>query len=194
MTVKRLTLHLREHARTPDIVDDCINAEGALRPLLAPLRVHRGSVRTCTKELLVEQDAVGELHCGSTQPGCLDNQMATAVQCFPSFNLPEIIAKKKKQLVIMMSAMDRRSATPGLQQKNSVTGAQFSLKTPQTPQWFCMVDLPTYALSSHHHPGHIIIECQCCAAMSHPVCRTRGRSSQQLHGAYSRKRRVPCAK
>ena len=31
------------------------------------------------QELLVEQDTEGELHCGSTQPRCLDNQMATSV-------------------------------------------------------------------------------------------------------------------
>ena len=42
MTVTRLAWHLREHAWTPDIVDDRTHEEGALRPLLAPLCVHEG--------------------------------------------------------------------------------------------------------------------------------------------------------
>ena len=82
MTVTRLALRPREHAETLDIVDDRVHEEGALRPRVIPLRVHVGGVHAPAQELLVEQDAVGELHSRSTQPGCLDNQRATVVQCF----------------------------------------------------------------------------------------------------------------
>ena len=37
------------------------------------------------QELLVEQDAVGELHRGSRPPRCLDFHMVTVVECFSSF-------------------------------------------------------------------------------------------------------------
>ena len=67
MTVTRLALHPREHARTLDVADDRIHEEGALQPRIVPLRVHEGGVHGRVQELLVEQDAVGELHCGSTQ-------------------------------------------------------------------------------------------------------------------------------
>ena len=61
MTVTRLALHPREHARTLDVVDDRVNEEGALQPRLVPLRVHEGGVHGPVQELLLEQDAVGEL-------------------------------------------------------------------------------------------------------------------------------------
>ena len=66
MTVTRLALHQREHARTLDVVDDRVHEEGALQPRLELLRVHEGGVHGHVQELLVEQDAVGELQCGST--------------------------------------------------------------------------------------------------------------------------------
>ena len=71
-------------AEIVDIVDDWVHEEGALRPFLVPLCVHEGGVHAPVQEPLVEQDAVGELHCVSTQSGCLDHQMATGVQCFTS--------------------------------------------------------------------------------------------------------------
>ena len=67
MTVTRLALHPPEHEETLDIVDDRVHEEGALRPRLVPLRVHEGAVHAPAQELLVEQHAVGELHCGSNQ-------------------------------------------------------------------------------------------------------------------------------
>ena len=67
MTVTKLALHPREHAETLDVVDDRVHEEGAVRPSLAPLRVHEGGVHGPVQELLVEQDAVDVLHCGSTQ-------------------------------------------------------------------------------------------------------------------------------
>ena len=63
MTVARLGLQPREH----DVVDDGVHEEGALRPRLVQLRVHEGGVHGLVQDVLVEQDAVGELHCGSTQ-------------------------------------------------------------------------------------------------------------------------------
>ena len=45
--------------------------EGALQPRLVPLRVHEGGVHGPVQELLVEQDAVDVLHCGSTQNSCV---------------------------------------------------------------------------------------------------------------------------
>ena len=44
-----------------------VHEEGALRPRLVPLRIDEGPVLGPVQELLVEQDAVGELHCGSAQ-------------------------------------------------------------------------------------------------------------------------------
>ena len=85
VTVAKLALHPREQAETMDIAGDRDHEEGALRPRLVPLREHEGGVRAAVQELLVEQDAVGELHCGSTQPGLSGNQMASVAQCFPSF-------------------------------------------------------------------------------------------------------------
>ena len=49
------------------VVDDRIHEEGALQPRLVPLRVQEGGVHGPVQELLVEQDAMSELHCGSTQ-------------------------------------------------------------------------------------------------------------------------------
>ena len=103
MTITRLALHPREHARTQDIVDDRVQEEGALRQLLVPPRVHEGGVHAPVKELLVEQDAAAEFHCGSIQLGCFDNQLATVVQCFPSFCinhqcLSSVMLKKKTEI------------------------------------------------------------------------------------------------
>ena len=71
MTIAGLTLHPREHL---DIVADRFHEDGALRPRLVPLRVHEGGVHAPVQERLVEQDAVGKLCCGPTQPGFLGNQ------------------------------------------------------------------------------------------------------------------------
>ena len=83
VAVTRLALHPRQHVETRDIVDDRVHEEGALQPLLVPLRVHEGGVHGPVQKLLVEhdavdvleqdavdvleQDAVDVLHCGSTQ-------------------------------------------------------------------------------------------------------------------------------
>ena len=50
----------------PHVEDDRVQQEGALQPRLVPLRVHEGGVHGPVKKLLVEQDAVDVLHCGST--------------------------------------------------------------------------------------------------------------------------------
>ena len=47
--------------------------------------VTKAACTQSVQELLVEEDAVGELHCGSSQLGCFDHQMAIFVQWFPSF-------------------------------------------------------------------------------------------------------------
>ena len=67
MTVTRLAWHPREHTWAPDIVDDRVQEEGALQPRLVPLRVHQGGLHGPAQELLLEEDAVDVLHCGSTQ-------------------------------------------------------------------------------------------------------------------------------
>ena len=75
VAVTRLALHSRQHVETRDIVDDRVHEEGALPPLLVPLRVHEGGVHGPVQKLLVEHDAVDVLeqaavdvlHCGSTQ-------------------------------------------------------------------------------------------------------------------------------
>ena len=67
MTVTKLALHPRERARVLDVVDHRVHEEGPLRSRLVPLRVHEGGVHGPVQELLVGQDAVGELNCGSTQ-------------------------------------------------------------------------------------------------------------------------------
>ena len=59
----KLALHPCEHAEILDIVDDRVHEEGALQPRLVPLRVHEDGMHAPVQELLVEQDAVGELHC-----------------------------------------------------------------------------------------------------------------------------------
>ena len=64
---------------------DKVGLASAIRPRLSPLRVHEGGVHAPVQELLAKQDAVGELRSGSTQPRCLDTQMATVVQYVPSF-------------------------------------------------------------------------------------------------------------
>ena len=66
MAAKRLAWCPREHTRDPDVEDDRVQEKGALQPRLVPLRVHEG-VHGPVQELLVEQDAVDVLHCGSTQ-------------------------------------------------------------------------------------------------------------------------------
>ena len=58
----------------PDIVDDRVQEEGALQPRLVQLRVHEGGVHGPVQELVVEQDAVDVLHCGSTQNSCLEQK------------------------------------------------------------------------------------------------------------------------
>ena len=67
MAVTRLAWRPREHTRDPHVEDDRVQNEGALQPRLVPLRVHEGGVHGPVQELLVEQDAVDVLHCGSTQ-------------------------------------------------------------------------------------------------------------------------------
>ena len=64
ITATRLALHPREHAGTLDVVDDGVHKVGALRTRLVPLRVYEGGVHALAQELLVEQEAVGDLHCG----------------------------------------------------------------------------------------------------------------------------------
>ena len=81
MAVARLTWRPREHTWTPDIVDGRVQKEGALQTRLVPLRVHEGGVHGPVQELLVEQDAVDVLQCGSIQNSCLDQKMAIRVQC-----------------------------------------------------------------------------------------------------------------
>ena len=67
MAVTRLAWRPREHTRAPHVEDDRVQQEGALQPRLVPLRVHEGGVHGPVQKLLVEQDAVDVLHCGSTQ-------------------------------------------------------------------------------------------------------------------------------
>ena len=47
--------------------DPGLQEEGALQPRLVSLRVHEGGVHEPVHDLLVERDAVGELHRGSTK-------------------------------------------------------------------------------------------------------------------------------
>ena len=89
MAVAMLAWRPREHTRAPHIEDVRVQKKGALQPRLVPLRVHEGGVHGPVQKLLVEQDAVDVveqdavdvLHCGSTQNGCLDQNMAMRVQC-----------------------------------------------------------------------------------------------------------------
>ena len=89
MAVAMLALRPREHTRSPHIEDVRVQKKGALQPRLVPLRVHEGGVRGPAQKLFVEQDAVDVLeqdavdvlHCGSTQNGSLDQNMAMRVQC-----------------------------------------------------------------------------------------------------------------
>ena len=67
VAVTRLAWRPRQHTRAPHVEDDRVQQEGALQPRLVPLRVHEGGVHGPVKKLLVEQDAVDVLHCGSTQ-------------------------------------------------------------------------------------------------------------------------------
>ena len=70
---------------------------GALQPRLIPLRVHEGGVHGPVQELLVEQDTVGELHCGSTQNRLLGPERAVSISVVhPSSVLVTVRAKKKK--------------------------------------------------------------------------------------------------
>ena len=96
MTVTRLAWHPREHARTLDVVDDRVQEEGALQPRLVPLRVHEGGVHGPVQELLVEQDTVDVLHCGSTQNRLFGQESAVLIIVFhPSSVLVTVRAKKK---------------------------------------------------------------------------------------------------
>ena len=83
----------------PDIVDDRVQKEGALQPRLVPLLVHESGVHGLVQELLVEQDAVDVLHCGSTQNSSLDQKMAISavliIVFHPSSVLVTVCAKKK---------------------------------------------------------------------------------------------------
>ena len=67
VAVTRLAWRPRQHTRAPHVEDDRVQQEGALQPRLVPLRVHEGGVHGPVQKLLVEQDAVDVLHCGSTQ-------------------------------------------------------------------------------------------------------------------------------
>ena len=67
MAVTRLAWRPREHTWAPHVEDDRVQQEGALQPRLVPLRVHEDGVHGPVQKLLVEQDAVDVLHCGSTQ-------------------------------------------------------------------------------------------------------------------------------
>ena len=86
---QKFVVHTRPQARTPDIVDNRVHKEGALRPRIVPLRVHERSAHTPAQDLVVEQDAVGEPRCGSRQGRtcCLDYQMAAVVQCTSPFDM-----------------------------------------------------------------------------------------------------------
>ena len=89
MAVAMLAWRPREHTRAPHIEDVRVQKKGALLPRLVPLRVHVGGVHGPVQKLFVEQDAVDVLeqdavdvlHCGSTQNGCSDQNMAMRVQC-----------------------------------------------------------------------------------------------------------------
>ena len=82
MTVTRQAWHPRKHAQTLDVADDRVQEAGALPPRLVPLRVHEGGVHGPVQDLLVERDAVGELHCGSLKKrSYLDHKVAMRVQC-----------------------------------------------------------------------------------------------------------------
>ena len=72
--VTGFALQPRRQVGIPDIVDDRVHEEGALRPRLVQLRVHENSAYTHAQELLVEQDAVGELIDRSRLSCCLDFQ------------------------------------------------------------------------------------------------------------------------
>ena len=67
MAVTRLAWRPREHTWAPHVDDDRVQKEGALQPRLVQLRVHEGGLHGPVQKLLVEQDAVDVLHCGSTQ-------------------------------------------------------------------------------------------------------------------------------
>ena len=78
-----------------------VHEEGALQPRLVPLRVHEGGVHVLVQELLVEQDAAGELHCGSTQitlfgPENCGWSAVLIIVFHPSSALVRVRAKKKK--------------------------------------------------------------------------------------------------
>ena len=45
------------------------------------LHIHEGGVHGPVQILLVDQDAVDVLHCGSAQNGCWDQNIAMRVQC-----------------------------------------------------------------------------------------------------------------
>ena len=89
-----------------DIIDDRVHEEGALRPRLVPLRVHEG----------------GSSISGLTQPGCLDNPMATVAQCYPSFCINHqclssfMLSKKKTEIKITGNNLVQ---LPGLAGNNS---------------------------------------------------------------------------
>ena len=72
IAVTGFALQPHEHVGIPDIVDDRVHEEGVLRPRLVQLRVHENSAYTHAQELVVEQDAVGELNDRSPQSCCLD--------------------------------------------------------------------------------------------------------------------------
>ena len=124
MTVTRLAMHPREHARTLDVADDRVNEDDALRPRFVPLRVHRGGVHGIVQELLVEQDAVGQLHCGSTQirlfgPENGDQSAPLFIvfhqsSVFVAFREKNICQDKCCQEIIMVSSPEFRCVLPEL--------------------------------------------------------------------------------
>ena len=67
VAVTRVAWRPREHTWDEHVEDDRVQQEGALQPRLVPLRVHEGGVHGPVQVLLVEQDAVDVLHCGTTQ-------------------------------------------------------------------------------------------------------------------------------
>ena len=82
MTVTRVAWHPREHART-------LGAQ--------PRLVHEGGgVHGPVQELLVQQDAVDALHCGSTRSRLFGPESAVFIIVFhPSSVLVTVRAKKK---------------------------------------------------------------------------------------------------
>ena len=108
MTVTRLALHPRDYSRILAVVDDRVHEEGALRPRLVPLRFHEGGVHGPVQELLVEQDAIGELRCGSTQTRLSGPQNGDQSAVFFIFLHPTsvfVIARAKNIPKLLMEKM-----------------------------------------------------------------------------------------